>query len=163
MEQLRNNEKWPVIDREKLLKQYQDRELGRLFWTLESDRFSLFDVENTLIQIWQNNPKARPYITQFVSSQKSSLESMLIRNAKAETKENPETTRKLNLFLNLVKDLQKSLSDIQNSLNSSTSFSVKAMDNVASLFTDNTVFNTYNSSFETIKSQAKISYEEFMK
>lgn len=155
MEQVRNNERWPVIDREKLLKQYQDRELGRLFWTLESDRFSLFDVENTLIQIWQNNPKARPYIAQFVSSQKLSLESMLMRNAKAETKENPEITKKLNLFVNSTKDLQKSINDIQDSLNSSTSFNVKAMDNITWLFTDNTVFNTYNSSFETIKSQAK--------
>jgi hypothetical protein len=155
MEQLRNHETLPVIDREKLLIDSQDRELNRLFWTLESDRFSLFDVEDTLIKIWQNNPKARPYIAQFVSSQKSSVESMLMRNTKTETKENPETTKKLNLFENLTEDLQKSLSDIQNSLNSSTSLSLKAMDSVAGLFTDTIVFNTYNSSFETIKSQAK--------
>jgi hypothetical protein len=54
-----------------------------------------------------------------------------MRNAKAETKENPEATKKLNLFVNLTKDLQKNLSDVQNSLNSSTSFSTKAMDNIA--------------------------------
>jgi hypothetical protein len=78
-----------------------------------------------------------------------------MRNTKTETKENPETTKKLNLFENLTEDLQKSLSDIQNSLNSSTSLSLKAMDSVAGLFTDTIVFNTYNSSFETIKSQAK--------
>jgi hypothetical protein len=56
---------------------------------------------------------------------------MLMRNTKTETKENPETTKKLNLFVNSTKDLQKSLNDIQDSLNNSTSFSVKAMDNVA--------------------------------
>jgi hypothetical protein len=78
-----------------------------------------------------------------------------MRNAKSEAKENPETTKKLNLYQNLTKDLQKNLSDVQNSLNSSTSFSTKAMDNITGLLTDNTVFNTYNSSFETIKSQAK--------
>lgn len=155
MEQIRHNETWPVIDREKLLRDSQDRELNRLFWVLESDQFSVFDVEDTLIQLWQNNPKARPYIAQFVNSQNSSLESILMRNANNETRENPETTKRLNLYKNLTKDLQKSLQDIQKSLNDSTSLSLRAMDNIAWLFTDDTIFNTYNSSFESIKNQAK--------
>lgn len=155
MEQIRHNETWPVIDREKLLRDSQDRELNRLFWVLESDQFSVFDVEDTLIQLWQNNPKARPYIAQFVNSQNSSLESILMRNTNNETRENPETTKRLNLYQNLTKDLQKSLQDIQKSLNDSTSLSLRAMDNIAWLFTDDTIFNTYNSSFESIKNQAK--------
>lgn len=155
MEQIRHNETWPVIDREKLLRDSQDRELNRLFWVLESNQFSVFDVEDTLIQLWENNPKARPYIAQFVNSQNSSLESILMRNANNETRENPETTKRLNLYQNLTKDLQKSLQDIQKSFNDSTSLSLRAMDNIAWLFTDDTIFNTYNSSFESIKNQAK--------
>jgi hypothetical protein len=48
---LQNNETSPAIDRDKLLKDSQDREFDRLFSSLESDRYTLFDLQDIVIQI----------------------------------------------------------------------------------------------------------------
>lgn len=155
-EVLQQHDTLPAVDREKLLNEAQNRELDRLFSSLESDRFSLQDVQKLLIQIWQNIPKTRPYITEFIAWRSEWVKQVLRDNKSPEVKENPETTKKLNMYQTLWTDLQKSLKDIQNSLNDSTSLSLKLMDSAVWLFSDDTVFNRYNSSFESIKSQAQV-------
>ncbi|MDP3381555.1 MAG: hypothetical protein Q8S84_08955 [bacterium] len=46
-----NEQQSPIIDREKLLVLSQDRELNRLFSSMESDRVSIFDAEEVLLNI----------------------------------------------------------------------------------------------------------------
>lgn len=77
---LQQNETSPAIDREQLLKDSQDREFDRLLSSLESDRYTLFDLQDIVIQIWNNNPKAQPYILEFIASRTTQLQQVLMQN-----------------------------------------------------------------------------------
>ena len=77
---LKPNDTLPVINRTELLKDSQNREFNRLLWTLESDRFSLVDLEDILIQIWESNPKARPYILDFRANFNAWLEQIFVQS-----------------------------------------------------------------------------------
>lgn len=93
---LQNNETSPAIDGDKLLKDSQDREFDRLLLSLESDRYTLFDLQDIVIQIWNNNPKAQPYINEFVASRTTQLKQVLMQNrhwkTETQTQEKPSLT-----------------------------------------------------------------------
>lgn len=156
MENLRLNEQQsPSIDRNRLLVETQNRELNRLFSSMENNKSSVSDFEKVLLNIWENNLKARPYILSYMQSNSQNITSLLRWNSwNKETKENHEVTKKLNIYKNVTDNLKQSLNDIQNQLNESTSLSLKAMDKMLWLLTDDNVFNTYKSSFESIQRQA---------
>lgn len=102
------------------------------------------------------NPKIQTETQNFKSRNSKALNAVLTKESTPnEIKENPEITKKLNLYQNLTNNLKTSLKDIQNNLNDSTSLSLRAMDAVVWIFSDNNVFNTYASSFETTQLQAK--------
>ncbi|MDP2090780.1 MAG: hypothetical protein Q8K30_04240 [Candidatus Gracilibacteria bacterium] len=150
-----NEQQSPIIDREKLLVLSQDRELNRLFSSMESDRVSIFDAEEVLLNIGENNPKSRPYILSYVQNNSQNITTLLRENAgTVENKENPEITKKLDIYKKITSNLKQNLNDIQKNLNETTSLSLKAMDEVVGLFTDDNVFNSYKSSFDSIKGQA---------
>ncbi|MDD3144740.1 MAG: hypothetical protein PHV23_01370 [Candidatus Gracilibacteria bacterium] len=108
---LQNNETGPVIDREQLLKDSQNKEFDKLMLSLESDRYTLFDLQDIIIQIGKNNPQAQPYIEDFIASRTSKLQQVLMENRddnktevkvgphKTEAKKSPEKQEKPNITL----------------------------------------------------------------
>lgn len=103
-----------------------------------------------------SNPQIQTETQNFKSRNSKALNVVLTKEATpTEVSENPEITKKLNLYQNLTNNLKTSLKGIQNNLNNSTSLSLRAMDAVVWVFSDNNVFNTYASSFEITKWQAR--------
>ena len=75
------------------------------------------------------NPKIQTETQNFKSRNSKALNAVLTKESTPnEIKENPEITKKLNLYQNLTNNLKTSLKDIQNNLNDSTSLSLIAMD-----------------------------------
>lgn len=67
-EVLKNNELAPFIDRSKLLNESKNKEFQRVFSCLQSDRYSLLDVQDMILQIWSASPEAQQYICDFKAS-----------------------------------------------------------------------------------------------
>ncbi len=77
------------------------------------------------------NPKIQTETQNFKSRNSKALNAILTKEATPnEIKDNPEITKKLNLYQNLTNNLKTSLKDIQNNLNDLTSLSLRAMDAV---------------------------------
>lgn len=101
MENLRLNEnQTPDIDREWLLIESQNRELNRLFSSMESDKISIFDAENVLLNIWNSNPNARPYILSYIDSNSQNITSLLSEANSNNSETNEVNTDKFKSILN---------------------------------------------------------------
>lgn len=77
-EVLQNKETWPVIDREQLLKDSQNREFARLSSFFETDVFTPIDSENILINLWNKHPQTIPYILEYKANFNAWIERFLV-------------------------------------------------------------------------------------
>lgn len=89
MENLRLHEdQIPDIDREWLLIESQNRELNRMLLNMESEKVSIFDAENILLNIWNHNPNTRPYILRYINTNSQNIISLFSERNASNTENN---------------------------------------------------------------------------
>jgi uncharacterized protein (DUF342 family) len=150
IQELQHTEKRSVpIEKQKETK---SRQFEAALASLDSQSVSLSEVHAILDMHAQTSPAFREKFQSFKDANSNKLISAL--SCTEHTPANPVLSKRIQSYKSKIDQLKVTLSNLQRSLNESTSLSLKTMDTVKGIFTDDTAHNSYKTSFERTKSQA---------
>jgi len=144
----------------------ENRELQRLFVSMERDTVTVSHLDTAFFSFASENSSVQSYFiyynetnsTNIITLLKNSYWEMTEKTDISETltlPENPEITHTLQSSQKAVENIFANLQQIQNSLHNSTNLTTASIDGVVSLFSDDTVFQAYRSQFEFAQSHGK--------
>jgi hypothetical protein len=133
-------------------KEDKSRQFEAALASLDKTSITLSDVH----AIIDMHAQADPVFNQKFQSFKDANSDRLIKalSCTENTPVNPVLSKIIQSFKSQAGQIKATLNELQNALNESTSLSLKTMDTIKGIFSDNTVHNSYKTSFDRTKSQA---------
>ncbi len=150
LQELQHTEKRSVPVEKK--KENKSRQFEATLASLDSQSVSLSEVHAILDMHAQTSPVFREKFQSFKDTNSNKLISAL--SCTKDTPANPVLSQTIQSYKSQIDQLKGTLNNLQKSLNESTSLSLKTMDTVKGIFTNDTVHNSYKASFDRTKSQA---------